>query len=61
MIDRETYCMDCERSIYAENPSCDVNIENNGRYTNNSKCYCKIINGKMAEKYPWNIKEGEQE
>lgn len=49
--------MDCERSIYAENPSCDINIENYGRYTSNLKCYCKIVNGKMAEKYPWNIKE----
>lgn len=57
-IDRENYCKDCERSIYAEHPSCDVNIENNGRYVMaGPKCYCKIVNGKMAEKYPWQEKE----
>ena len=43
-----TYCKDC-----------DINIENEGRYVKgDSKCYCKIVNGKRAEKYPW---EGEQE
>ena len=35
------------------------NIENNGMYVKgDSKCYCKITNGKRAEKYPW---EKEQE
>ena len=33
---------------------CDINIENNGLYVmGDSKCYCKITGGKMAEKYPW--------
>lgn len=53
-VDRENYCKDCDRSIYGKHPSCDVNIENNGRYVMaGPKCYCKITNGKMAEKYPW--------
>ena len=48
------YCRDCDRSIYGEYPSCDMNIENNGKYVRgDSKCYCKIVNGKRAEKYPW--------
>lgn len=56
MINRETYCKDCDRSIYATGVSarsCDVNIENDGYFTGGEKCYCKIVNGKMAEKYPW--------
>ena len=55
--ERENYCKDCDRSIYGEYPSCDINIENNGLYVHaDQKCYCKITNGKRAEKYPW---EGE--
>lgn len=52
-MNNENYCRDCDRSIYGEFPSCDVNIENNGKYTKEGKCYCKITDGKMAEKYPW--------
>lgn len=54
-MDRDNYCKDCKRSIYAEFPSCDMNIENNGKYVGaGDKCYCKIgLDGKMAEKYPW--------
>ena len=56
MIDRETYCKDCDRSIYGKHPSCDINIENDGRYVKgNPKCFCKIVNGKRAEKYPWEV------
>lgn len=56
MIDMETYCNDCDRSIGGKYHDCDINIENNGRYVMNSdKCYCKITNGKRAEKYPWEI------
>ena len=57
LIDRETYCKDCDRSIYGKYHDCDINIENEGRYEGGSKCYCKIVNGQRAEKYPW---EGEQ-
>lgn len=35
MIDRNNYCKDCDRSIYANGAlakSCDSNIENNGYY-----------------------------
>ena len=57
VIDRNSYCKDCDRSIYATGllaNSCDTNIENNGYYNGaGKKCYCKIVNGKMAEKYPW--------
>ena len=54
MINRETYCDDCDRSIYGKYHDCDVNIENNGKYVmSDEKCYCKIVNGKRAEKYPW--------
>lgn len=53
-LDRDNYCRDCDRSIHGKNPSCDINIENNGKYVMaDDKCYCKIKNGKMAEKYPW--------
>ena len=59
--ERWEYCKDCERSYYAEHPSCDVNIEDKGYYNlAGDKCYCKIVNGKMAEKYPWQVKDGEQ-
>ena len=54
MMNRETYCKDCDRSIYGKYHDCDVNIENNGKYVMaDSKCYCKIVDGKRAEKYPW--------
>jgi hypothetical protein len=48
------YCTDCDRSIYGKYHDCDINIENNGVYVKGDrKCYCKITNGKRAEKYPW--------
>lgn len=54
-MNRDTYCMDCIRSIWG-NKSCDTNVENDGKYTlAGDKCFCKIGNdGKMSEKYPWN-------
>lgn len=56
-IDRKEYCKDCELSIYATGilaRSCDINIADNGYYNlAGEKCYCKIVNGKRAEKYPW--------
>lgn len=54
-MDRENYCKNCARSIYGEMPSCDVNIENNGKYVmSGDKCYCKVLSdGTRAEKYPW--------
>ena len=40
--ERETYCKDCDRSIYGKYSDCDINIENNGKYVMaDSKCYCK--------------------
>ena len=53
--DTENYCKDCDRSIYGKYHNCDINIENNnGMYVKgDSKCYCKITNGKRSEKYPW--------
>lgn len=61
--DAENYCKDCDRSIYGKYPSCDINIENNGRYVQaGSKCYCKCREGVgMVEKYPWDMREGEQD
>lgn len=55
MVNRETYCRDCKRSIFGEYKDCDVNIENKGKYVMaGEKCYCKInLQGKRAEKYPW--------
>lgn len=57
MINREIYCKDCDRSIYAKGilaRSCDTNIEDNGYYNGaDEKCYCKLVNGKRVEKYPW--------
>lgn len=56
--DTENYCKDCDRSIYGEYPSCDINIENDGRYVKaGSPCYCKVNStvGGMVEKYPWKI------
>ena len=58
-INRETYCMDCDRSIFAIGilaNSCDTNREDNGYYNlAGEKCYCKIVNGEPAEKYPWEM------
>ena len=52
--ERETYCKDCDRSIFGRYKNCDVNIENGGKYVmGNEKCYCKITDGRRAEKYPW--------
>lgn len=54
MVDRDNYCRDCKRSIWGEYHDCDVNIENNGRYTlAGDKCYCKCNDNGMVEKYPW--------
>ena len=54
LINRESYCKDCDRSIYGKYHDCDVNIENDGKYVmSDEKCYCKIVNGKRAEEYPW--------
>lgn len=64
MIDRTTYCKDCDRSIYAIGPlakSCDMNVEDNGYYNGaGEKCYCKITNGKRSEKYPWEERDHAQ-
>lgn len=64
MINRETYCKDCDRSIYANGTlakSCDTNIADNGYYNlSGEKCYCKIVNGARAEKYPWEQKKVEE-
>ena len=55
--ERKNYCKNCDRSIFSISPlnrSCDINIENKGKYVNaGDKCYCKIINGVRAEKYSW--------
>lgn len=52
MIDRKTYCKDCDRSIYGKYHDCDINIENDGEYVLadeiDEKCYCKIVNGERA-------------
>ena len=57
MIDRANYCKNCDRSIYAEGllaNSCDTNVADNGYYNlAGDKCYCKLVNGKRAEKYSW--------
>lgn len=43
MLNRDSYCKDCKRSIWGEFPSCDVNIENKGRYVlSGDKCSCKV-------------------
>ncbi len=56
-IDRDNYCKNCDRSIYAEGPlanSCDTNVADKGYYNlAGEKCYCKIAAGERAEKYPW--------
>lgn len=53
MFDRNTYCRDCDRSIWGDK-SCDTNVEDNGYFNlAGDKCYCKIVNGVRAEKYPW--------
>lgn len=49
----EAYCRDCDRSIYGKYPSCDMNIENKGKYVRgDSKCYCKVVNGKKSREVP---------
>jgi len=48
-IDRENYCKDCKRSIYGEYKNCDVNVENNGKYTFNHECGCKVEVGGEKE------------
>ena len=60
MIDADSYCRDCKRSIYGEYVNCDINIENNGKYVKwDYPCYCKVgLDGKRAEKYPW--EEGDE-
>lgn len=41
--ERLEYCKNCKRSIYNENPSCDINIENNGKYVSaDGVCGCKV-------------------
>ena len=53
IVDRDKYCRDCDRSIWGDK-SCDVNVADNGYYNlADEKCYCKIVNGVRAEKYPW--------
>lgn len=52
--ERETYCKDCTRSIWGEHPDCDINIENNGKYVMaGEKCFCKVDEKGMVERYPW--------
>lgn len=59
--ERKNYCKDCDRSIWGKNPfKCDTNIADNGYYNlADDKCYCKITNGKRAEKYSWEESNGE--
>lgn len=39
----ETYCRNCQRSIYGDYKDCDVNIENDGKYVGGTyKCGCKV-------------------
>lgn len=43
-VKRAVYCTDCKRSVYSNSPSCDINIENNGKYVGeNGVCNCKVI------------------
>ena len=60
MINRETYCKDCDRSIHANGDlamTCDTNIEDNGYYNlAGEKCYYKIVNGKRAENIRGRVK-----
>ena len=51
--ERKNYCKDCDRSIWGKYHNCDTNIEDNGYYNRSGICYCKIVNGVRAEKYPW--------
>lgn len=44
MIDKETYCKNCKRSIYGEYHDCDINIDSDGLYLRGeSECGCKVI------------------
>lgn len=57
-LERKVYCNDCDRSINGKYHDCDVNIENSGEYVMaDDKCYCKIVGGERAEKYPWEKQE----
>ena len=50
MIDKNTYCKDCERSIYGEYADCDVNIENNGVYVyGDGECCCKVVKNREED------------
>lgn len=40
---KAVYCFDCKRSVYADAPSCDVNIENQGKYVGEGPCHCKVV------------------
>ena len=56
--ERMIYCNNCDRSINGKYHDCDVNLENGGKYVMaGDKCYCKIVDGKRAEKYPWEAEE----
>lgn len=62
VIDKRSYCKDCKRSVYGEYKNCDINIINGGEYHKDTPCYCKIgLDGKMAEKYPWENGEKKEE
>lgn len=60
--ERKDYCKNCDRSIYSHSDlakTCDCNVADNGYYNlADSKCFCKIVDGKRAEKYPWENKDG---
>lgn len=55
--ERTVYCKNCDRSIYSNSElakTCDCNVADNGYYNlADDKCYCKIIDGKRVELYPW--------
>ena len=43
-VKRAVYCTDCKRSIYSDFPSCDINIENDGKYVGaDDVCHCKVV------------------
>ena len=52
MMNRETYCKNCDRSIYCvidKYCNYDINIEDNGIYVTSAK----IINREMEERDSW--------
>ena len=54
--ERNSYCKGCKRSIWGDS-SCDVNVENNGKYVGaEDKCYCKCDGNGMVEKYSFGDK-----